>query len=409
MAGLLQSHIGFRQLWIGDGLSKLGSQVSLLAVPVLAATGLGASTWQVALLSTFAYAPLVLIGLPVGAWADRLSRRRVLVGADLLRAVALLSVPIAALLDRLGMTQLYVVEFVVGVGTVVFDVFHRAYLPGLVGRDALVEANGRLEVNRTLGFTAGPAIGGQIVGWLGAASATLASAIGLVWSALWIAAIRTPEAAPARAASAERRLMSEIREGLRFVLTEPFIRATTLYGCAAVACLATRYAVETLFLLRDVGLEPAWIGLLITVTGAGSIAGAFAAAPLARRYGEVHVVAGSAVAMGVASLFIPLTTPGWGLIPYGLGGGLVGFWILVNSTVGVSRSQRLCPDHMLGRMNATARFVAWATLPLGGLLGGALGTLLPLRGVLWLTSVGLVASSVWLVRALTRRTTSVVA
>ena len=398
MTGLLRSHAGFRRLWIGDGLSKIGSQVTLLAVPVLAATALGASTWQVALLSTCAYAPLLLIGLPVGAWADRLPRRRVLVGADLARAAALVSVPVAAMFDRLSLGQLYVVEFLVGLGTVVFDVFQRAYVPGLVGRGSLAEANGRLELNRTVGFTAGPAVGGQLVGWLGAATATVASAVGFLWSALWISLVRAPEPRPGP--PAQRHLVAEIREGLRFVLAEPFIRATTLYGCAAVACLATRYAVETLFLLRTVGLAPAWIGALVMVTGIGSIAGAVASAPLARRLGEVRVVAWSAVAMGASSLLIPLTGPGWALIPYGIGGALVTFWITVNSVVGVSRSQRLCPDHLLGRVNATSRFVAWATLPLGGVLGGLLGTVLTLRGVLWVTAVGLVLSSVLLVRAL---------
>ena len=114
-------------------------------------------------------------------------------------------------------------------------------------------------------------------------------------------------------------------------------------------------------------------------------------------------MARSAVAMGASSLLIPLTAAGLGAVPYGIGGALVTFWIMVNSVVGVSRSQALCPDHLLGRMNATSRFVSWATLPLGGVLGGLLGTVLTLRGVLWLTAVGLLLSSAWLVRALKRR------
>lgn len=398
--GLLRSHPAFRRLWVGDGLSKIGSQISLLAIPVLAVAVLGASTWQVALLSTCAWAPLVLIGLPVGAWADRRRRRAVLVLADMVRAVALASVPLAAAFGGITIWQLYVVEFLVGVGTVVFDVFHGAYTPGLVGRENLVEANSRLELNRTLGFTAGPAIAGPVIAWFGAALAPLASVGGLLWSAGWIASIRAPEPHPSPTGP-RRSVRADIREGLRFVLQEPFVRATTLYGCAAVACLSTRYAVETVFLLRTVGLDPAWIGLVLTAAGVGTVVGALAAVRLAGRFGELRVVAGSALAMGLSSLLIPLATSGFGLAPYVLGTGLVGFWIMVGNVVSVSRRQRVCPDDLLGRMTATSRFLSWATLPFGGLLGGLIGTAVGVRTTLWLTAGGLVLSAVWLARALT--------
>jgi len=396
--GLLRSHRAFRRLWVGDGLSKIGSQISLLAIPVLAVTVLDASTWQVALLSTCAWAPVVLIGLPVGAWADRRRRRSVLVLADVLRAVALASVPLAAVLDRLTIGQLYVVEFLVGVGTVVFDVFHGAYVPGLVGRASLVQANSRLELNRTLGFTAGPAVAGQIIAWLGAALAPLASVAGFCWSAGWIASVRATEPPPP--GHGGHSVSADIREGLRFVLQEPFVRATTLYSCAAVACLSTRYAVETLFLVRTVGLDPAWIGLVLTAAGVGTVLGALAAGSMVRRIGELPTVAGSALAMGLSSLLIPLTTPGPGLALYVLGTGLVGFWIMVNGVVSVSRRQRVCPDHLLGRMTATSRFLSWATLPLGGVLGGLIGTAVGVRTTLWLTAGGLVLSAALFARAL---------
>jgi MFS family permease len=403
--GLLTTHRGFRYLWVGDGLSKVGSQVAILAMPVLAAAGLDASTWEVSLLSTFGYLPLLLVGLPAGAWADRMRRRRVLVVADVGRALALVSVPIAAALGVLSIGQLYVVEFLVGVGVVFFDVFQSAYVPVLVGRASLVEANGRLEVSRTVGFAAGPAVGGQLVQSLGPAFATIGSVLGFVWSALWISSIRTPEPDPPLAEM--RGLLHDVRAGMRFVLREPFIRATTLYGCAAVACLATRYAVETLFLLRTVGLSPAWIGLLITVAGLGTIAGAVAAAPLARRVGDTRTVAVSAVAMGLSGLLIPLTTPGPGLLLYVAGGSLVGFWIMVNNVVSISLRQRLCPDHLLGRMSATSRFLSWAALPFGGVIGGAVGTFVGLRATLWLAAIGLLLSSVALVRSPALRTAAV--
>lgn len=392
--GLLATHRGFRHLWIGDGLSKVGSQVAIFAIPIMAATALDASTWQVALLATCGYLPLLLVGLPAGAWADRMRRRPVLIIADVGRAAALLSVPIAAWLGFLTVEQLYAVELAVGVGTVFFDVFQSAYIPVLVGRIRLVEANSRLEVNRSVGLSAGPAIGGQLVLWVGPALATVATAVGFVWSAVWVSSARTVEPTPA---ATNRHLAHDIGNGLRFVLRQPFIRATTLYGSAAVTFLATRYAVETLFLLRTVGLSPAWIGFVVTTAGLGSAAGALVARPVARVVGEVRTVAVSSVVMGVASLLIPLTTRGLGLAFYVLGSGLVGFSIMVNNVVSVSLRQMVCPDDMLGRMNATSRFISWAMLPFGGVIGGALGTALGLRPTMWVTAVGLLVSSVVLI------------
>ena len=392
--GLLTTHRGFRQLWIGDGLSKVGSQVAILAMPVLAATALDASTWEVALLATCGYLPQLLVGLPVGAWADRMRRRPVLIAADLGRAAALLTVPVAAWFGLLTLEQLYAVEFLVGVGTVVFDIFQASYVPGLVGRPNLVEANGRLELTRTVGFSAGPVLSGQLVQWAGPALATLGTAAGFLWSAAWVSSVRTPEAPPE---ATEPHLAREIRDGLRFVMRQPFIRATTLFASAAVAFLATRYAVETLFLLRTVGLTPAWIGFVVTVAGFGAVGGAFAAALVARVLGGVRTVAVSSVTMGLASLLIPLTTAGLGLTFYAVGSGLVGFSIMVNNVVSVSLQQAVCPDDMLGRMNASSRFIAWAMLPFGGVIGGALGTAVGLRATMWITAAGLLGSSLVLV------------
>lgn len=393
--GLIRGHTDFRRLWIGDGISKLGSSVVVLAVPVLAATSLHATTWQVALLGTFASVPFLLVGLPAGAWADRLRRRPILITADLGRAALLAWIPVAAAMEVLTVPQLFVIELLVGTGTVFFDVSLGAYLPTLVGRSWLVEGNGRLEANRSVAYSAGPSIGGQLIGWLSAPLAVLATVAGYLWSAAWLAAIRTREPAPER--TDDPNLRREIGDGLRFVLRQPFIRAVTFHATCAVLFIGTRYAIEVLFLLRTVGLTAATIGVLITVAGLGAVAGALAANRIAARIGRTRTVLVSGLAMGVASLLIPLTNPGTGLLFFPAGAGMVAFWIVVNRVVGISLSQMLCPDHLLGRMNATSRFLAWATLPLGGVLGGALGTALGLRATLWLTAAGLLASSLWLI------------
>jgi predicted MFS family arabinose efflux permease len=394
-SGLIRAHPDFRRMWIGDGLSKLGGAVAVLAVPVLAAATLDATTWQVALLTTYASLPFLLIGLPVGAWSDRMRRRPVLVAADLGRAAAMSWVPIAAALDILTIEQLYAVVLLLGIGNVFFDVSQGAYLPVLVGPTRLVEGNSRLEANRAVAFSAGPSIGGQLVQWLGAPLALLGTTIGFLWSAAWLASIRTVESPPPR--RPDQNLLREIREGLRFVLGQPFIRATTFHATAAVLFLSARYAIETLFLLRTIGLRAGGIGLLMTITGLGAVAGAVLANRLSRRLGHVRTVLVASLGMGLAGLLIPLTRPGPGLALFAAGSGVVAFWITANNVAVVSLRQVLCPGQLLGRMNATTRFLAWASLPLGGVLGGALGTALGLRTALWVSAAGLLLSALWIV------------
>lgn len=395
MLGLIRGDADFRRLWIADGISEVGSSVVVLALPLLAATELRATTWEVALLASSASLPVLLVGLPAGAWVDRLRRRPVMIVSDAARAVVLAWVPVAAVLDLLTVGQLFAVAFLSGVGTVFFDVAHGAYLPSLVGRSRLVEANGRLEMNHSVAYAAGPTIGGQLVGWIGAPLAVVSAVAGYLWSAGWLAAIRHREPPPP--AAPDRNLPREIRDGLRFVLAQPFVRATTLHATTAVMFLATRYAVDVLFLLRTVGLAPGSIGALLTVGGLGAVTGAVLAPRIARALGGTRSVLVSGVAMGLSSLLIPLTGPGAGLVWYAVGAGMVAFWITANNVISVGLRQRLCPDHLLGRMNASSRFLAWATLPLGGVLGGALGTALGLRPTIWLAGAGLLLASLWLI------------
>lgn len=393
-SGLIRAHADFRRLWAADATSKLGGSLVILALPLLAATTLDASTWEVALLSSFATVPFLLIGLPVGAWADRIRRRPVLIAADLGRAAVLAWVPVGWALGVLTVPQLYLVELLVGVGTVFFDVSHGAYLPGLVGRSRLVEGNGWLEANRAVAYSAGPSLGGQLVQWLGAPLTVVGTVLGFLGSAGWLAAIRYRE--PPVRATPDSHLLGEIRAGLRFVWGQPFIRATTLHATTAVLFLSARYAVEVLFLLRTVGLSPGGIGALITVAGLGAVAAAVLANRLARALGRTRTVLLFGLVLGLSNLLIPLTGPGLGLAWFAAGAGLSAFSIVVKQVVGISIRQLLTPDHLLGRMGATSRFLAWATLPLGGLLGGALGTVLGLRATLWVTGVGLLLAWLWL-------------
>ena len=160
--GLL-GHADFRRLWIAETISQFGTQVSLLAVPLVAIVLLDANPFQVALLGTIEFLPFILFSLPAGAWVDRLRRRPILIIGDVGRAISLASIPVAWQLGVLTVEQLYVVGFVNGVLTVFFDVSYMSYLPSLLERDQILEGNSKLEISRTVAQTAGPALGGGLI------------------------------------------------------------------------------------------------------------------------------------------------------------------------------------------------------------------------------------------------------
>jgi predicted MFS family arabinose efflux permease len=295
----------------------------------------------------------------------------------------------------LTLGQLYTVVFAVGVGTVFFDVAHQSYLPALVGREHLVEANGRLEANRSVAYAVGPTVAGYLVQAVTAPFALLVDAASFAWSAWWISAIRHRE--PRLASPPERSLRREIVAGLRQVFGHPVLRATALYGSCTVLFMAVARAVEVVFLVRTVGLSPAGIGLLYSLASLGAVAGALVGAPLGRRLGPTRTILWSALVAHLFMLLIPLTGPGARLAYYAVGVAVSSLCIVAFNIVSVSYRQTLCPDRLLGRMNATVRFMIWGALPVGGLLGGVLGTALGLRPTLWVSAIGGLLAVGWLV------------
>ncbi|GAA5183882.1 hypothetical protein GCM10023322_24140 [Rugosimonospora acidiphila] len=396
--GLLRGYPDFRRLWIGESVSQFGSQVSMLAVPLTAVLILHAGTFQVSALTALGYAPFLIFGLLAGVWVDRVRRRPVLIAADLLRAVALASVPVAAALQVLGLAQLYAVQFVVGLGTLVFDVAYQSYLPSLIGRQRLVEGNGRMEASRSVAYSVGPSVAGYLVQALTAPVAILADAVSFVWSAAWITAIRGREpAVPAPAAP--RALGREIGQGLRLVFGHPALRALALYSAASTMVLSVYNAIEVVFLVRTVGLSAAGVGLLFSAASVGAVLGAFAAGPLCRRFGQARTIVGAGLTGNASMVLVPLTAPGARLAFFGVGVGVCSLCVVIFNVVTVAFRQVLCPDALLGRMNATMRVLSWGTVPVGALIGGALGTALGPRTTLWCGGVGGLLPVLWLLRS----------
>ncbi|WP_431874429.1 MFS transporter [Amycolatopsis sacchari] len=381
-------HRDFRLLWAGDTVSQAGTFVGQTVVPLLAATVLAATPFQMGLLTAAENAAFLLIGLPAGVWVDRMRRRPLMLRADLTRAALLCTVPIAWWTGVLTLTQLIVVALLVSVATVFFDVSYQSYLPSLVGREHLLEGNAKLQASQSVAQVVGPGAGGGLTQLAGAANAVFATGLGYLASALFLWRIRTPEPEPEPHNGLP--LRRQIAEGLGFVFRNPTLRPITL--CTATANLGNTIfqSMMILFFTRDLGLSPAAVGALMTTFGVGGVLGALSAGWVTRRLGQARSIWLVPLLTWPFQLLTPLAGPDWriGLIAVGMT--VESFGVIVYNVAQVSYRQAVCPDRLLGRMNATVRFVVWGTMPIGGLVGGGLGAWLGVRGTLWIGCATLV-------------------
>ncbi|MFI5908386.1 MFS transporter [Dactylosporangium sp. NPDC051541] len=386
----------FRLLLLGQTTSQFGAQVSGVAIPLLAVLTLHASPFALGLVTASGTVAFALIGLPAGAWVDRWPRRPVLVAADLSRAVLMAAIPVAALLGWLSIPYLIVVSLLAGFARVFFDVAYQSYLPSVVGPGGLLAGNSAMETVRATGQVAGPGLGGWLVTVAGAVPVVVIQAVTYAVSAGSLLAITTRE--PARPARPVRpRLWADIKEGLAFVVRTPVLRATAVTSAASNFAFAVASAVTVLFMVRTVGLSPTGIGIVLALSSLTVIAGAAATPRLARRVGSARIVWLSLAVTGPVGLLGPLARPGWPVVLLVIGAAAGEFGQIVYAISNVSLRQRLCPEHLLGRVNATMRFLMMGMFPLGALLGGGLGQYAGLRPTLWLAG-GIIACAALPVR-----------
>jgi MFS family permease len=384
----LVRHADFRRLWAADGLSQFGTQVTAIALPLLVIKVLDAGPFEVGLLTTFEFLAFLIVGLPAGAWVDRMRRRNVLVATDLLRGLLFGSLPLAWWLDVLTLPQVYAVALLAGTGTVFFDVAYQSYLPHLVGRDHLIEGNAKLQGTQSVAQVAGPTVGGVLVQVLTAPYAILLDAVSFLWSAAWVASIRAREPRPERLP--DRNLVREVKEGLAFVVGHRLLRA--IAACTATANLFSNVAMTVfLVLLADeaqLNLSAGTIGLLFSTAAVGGLLGALIARRFAEWVGQGPALWISIGLQAPAMLAMPFVQRGWLLWLVAAGSVVTGATVVVYNITQVSFRQLLCPERLLGRMNATIRFAVWGTIPIGALLGGTLGTTIGLRPTLWVAVGG---------------------
>jgi len=386
--GGLWRHPDFVKLWSAQTVSQFGTQFTQLALPLAAIDVLHASAFEVAALTTVEFLPFLLVSLPAGVWVDRLRRRPILVAGDASRALLLGSVPIVYAFDALTIWQLYTVGFLVGIATVFFDVAYQSYLPALVDRTELIDGNAKLEISRAGAQLGGPGLAGVVIDVLKAPVAIAFDAVSFVGSALFIFSIRKGEQS-ARTEAPRRRMREDLREGLRYVLTHPFLK--NIAACTALFNFFGNmgFAVLLVFARRDLDLSPLAIGLAFTLSNVGPLLAAFNTHRISSRFGVGRTIIAASILGGPAFLAIPFAPHGNValalLVPAFVLGGLAN--VIYNVTQ-ISLRQAITPERIQGRMNAVMRFIVWGTIPVGSFVGGVLASTIGVKETLIVGGAG---------------------
>ena len=387
--GGLWSHRDFLKLWTGQSISELGSQISALAIPWLAAVELHAKPLEFAVLGMLGFLPFILFALPAGVWVDRLRRRPILIVGDAARAVLLALIPILWAMHELRMWHLLVIQFLVGIFTVFFDVAYQSYLPSLVERDALVDGNSKLQMTASTATVAGPSIAGALISALTAPYAIVLDAISFAISTAFMIPIRAAEKLPARAEGAVKsKMLPELKEGLAYVVRHPYLRPIAACTGSSNFFGSISFTIALLYLVRTLHLSSFTVGFVFAMFGVGSVVGAVVASRVQRALGVGRAIVFPALLFPLASLQYVLAPTSFA-VPVLVAGSLIGGYSQVTYNITqVSLRQAITPQRLQGRMNASMRWIVWGTLPLGQLAGGALATAFSLRAALWVGAIG---------------------
>ncbi len=438
----------FTWLWWSETVSLFGSQVTFIAIPLLAALTLDAGAFEMGLMAAVETMPYLLFSLPAGVLADRVSRRRLLIVSNLARAALLLTIPTSVALGVLSLPLLYVISFLIGIFSVVFDVTYQTYVPDLLEKDELLAGNQRMELSESAARTVGPGLGGALVAVAGSSAliidavSFLLSAVGLVYARprkpepianasetatvpaprpvvgvgeasighlvdMWeyVAAIeaRLATLEAARTARRDRWGMRAALAGLGIVGRDRVLRdmaaSTATFNLASAAISA----VFILYAATEIGMDPTSIGILLAGGNVGFVVGAVAVGAATRRFGVGPVLVASSVLAAIATVILPFAA-GAAAVGFLFAGRFLGAFTIpfYNVNALVLRQSR-SPREALGRVNAVFRMLDWGALPVGALLGGAVGSVFGLRATLVMASVLGVASACWLLWSPLRR------
>ena len=403
LTGLWQ-HPDFMKLWAGQTISEFGSRITREALPLVAVIVLAATPAEMGILTAISALPVLLFSLAAGVWVDRVRRRPVMIAADIARLVLLLSVPFAAFTGTLTIELVYIIAALTTLLGLVFEIAYRAILPSLISREHLLEGNTKLATTDSLAEIGGPAIAGLLVQIISAPMAIVFDALSYLFSSLSFALIRAPEPPPAPSNAAPN-VWGEMLDGWRCIAADPILRVLVI-EISIGNFFGSFYAVlYSLYVIRDLGLSPAQLGLVVGAGGIGALLGALVAGWIPRRYRLGQVLTTCILFGASLNVLIPLA----GGTPIFAAAVLITGQILGDGTRTVyeinalSLRQNLVPDRLLGRVNASIGFLAHGIAPVGALVGGALATALDARTTLFIAFVGLLAGALWVARSPVRK------
>jgi MFS family permease len=383
----------FALFWTGQTVSTLGAQVTAFAVPLLAAITLHATSLQMGLLRAAEFAPFLVFTLPAGVWADYGIRRSLMIAANLIRGVFITAVPLAVFFGWMHLEVLYFVMFVMGSLKTVFEMAYQTYVPEIVSRERLVNANSKIMMSYALGQSVGPGFGGIMVELLGAPLAVLTDATTYFLSAFCLFKIKHREV---RTKNHQESIFRQIGGGFRFVAEQQHIRSVLWLVTANNFFQNAVMAILVLYATRDLGVRPGLFGITVSIGGLGAVLGAIGAEQLGRRFGPGPFVIFSTTVVAIAALCFPLVYTG-GF--FGVAGLAAAYFVLSagNSSITVfswTIRQTLTPNSALGRMNGAFRFLVTGIMPFGALFGGWLGETIGIRSTLIVSGVALVLVAV---------------
>jgi MFS family permease len=362
----------FLKLWGAQSISVLGSAITNLALPTAAILTLHANPFEVGVLAALQRLPFLFLSLPAGAWLDRVNRKPVMIVCDLARAAVLASIPVAAMFNDLGLGQLFVAAFLIGVFTVFFDVAYLAYLPALVSRQDLMGGNQRLQMTLSISNLVGPGLAGILIQWIGAARAIAANSVSFLLSAVLLVLIRAE--ARIEPAASPTKLKDEIAEGLRWVFHNPLLRSQLIGLTLAGFGLFMALAVILIYIYDNLHLTPGVVGGVFVIEGVAGVAGLMAAPRIVKRLTLGTTMWVSQIGLSLGVIAIPLAGLGQPVILLALAVMVIGFADSVQDLNQVTIRQSLTPDRLQGRMNATFRLFFWGSWPVASFTGGALAT-----------------------------------
>jgi MFS family permease len=376
-------------MWTGQSISEFGSQISQLAIPLLAAVSLHASAFQFSLLGVLGFLPFIIFALPAGVWVDRLRRRQILIVGDAARAVLLALIPILWATHTLRMWELLVLQFVIGIFTVFFDVAYQSYLPALIEREHLVDGNSKLQLTVSVAQVAGPSAAGGLIAAITAPYAILADAVSFIASTLFMVTMRHRETPPKHDEDTPRpKMWPQVKEGLQWVVGHPWLRAIAACTGSSNFFSNLLFSVAILYMVRTLHLSAFEIGVVFAVGSAGSIAGALVSSRLNKVLGVGRTIVATSILFSFGGLAYPLAPKSFPLPLLMLAQALFGFGGVAYNITQVSLRQAITPERLQGRMNAAMRWIIWGTIPLGALLGGGIATWWGLRTALWVGAIG---------------------